>query len=109
MWPQMEEWGQNQNGFQNKTQDKLADGVCKYKSTLIDKGLNYFISVKLLILKTIVSQRLWSKTARRGIRCSNVLKSSASKFSDEKMIQTVVTPYKSICHKNIWPADSCII
>ena len=43
------------NGFQNKTQDKLADGVCKYKSTLIDKGLNYFISVKLLILKTIVS------------------------------------------------------
>ena len=31
--------------------------LCKYKSTLIDKGLNYFISVKLLILETIVSQR----------------------------------------------------
>ena len=29
----------------------------EYKSTLIDKGLNYFISVKLLILETIVSQR----------------------------------------------------
>ena len=26
----------------------------EYKSTLIDKGLNYFISVKLLILETIV-------------------------------------------------------
>ena len=32
----------------------------KYKSTLIDKGLNYFVSVKLLILETIVSQRPWS-------------------------------------------------
>ena len=31
----------------------------KYKSTLIDKGLYYFISVKLLILETIVSQRPW--------------------------------------------------
>ena len=29
----------------------------EYKSTLIDKGLNYFISVKLLILEKIVSQR----------------------------------------------------
>ena len=29
----------------------------EYKSTLIDKGLNCFISVKLLILETIVSQR----------------------------------------------------
>ena len=29
----------------------------KYKSTLIDKGLNYFISGKLRILETIVSQR----------------------------------------------------
>ena len=27
MQPQMEEWGQNQNAFQNKMQDKLADGV----------------------------------------------------------------------------------
>ena len=32
----------------------------EYKSTLIDKGLNCFISVKLLILETIVSQRPWS-------------------------------------------------
>ena len=31
----------------------------EYKSTLINKGLNYFISVKLLILETIVSQRPW--------------------------------------------------
>ena len=31
----------------------------EYKSTLIDKGLNYFISVKLLILETIVSQHPW--------------------------------------------------
>ena len=30
------------------------------------------------------------------------LKSSESKFSDEKMIQIVVTPYKSICHEKIW-------
>ena len=29
----------------------------EYKSALIDKGLSYFISVKLLILETIVSQR----------------------------------------------------
>ena len=29
----------------------------EYKSTLIDKGLNYFVSVKLLLLETIVSQR----------------------------------------------------
>ena len=29
----------------------------EYKSTLIDKGLNYFISVKLLILETVLSQR----------------------------------------------------
>ena len=32
----------------------------EYKLTLIDKGLNYFISVKLLILETIVSQRPWA-------------------------------------------------
>ena len=31
----------------------------EYKSTLIEKGLNCFISVKLLILETIVSQRPW--------------------------------------------------
>ena len=35
----------------------------EYKSTLSDKGLNYFISVKLLILETIVSQRPWMKKA----------------------------------------------
>ena len=29
----------------------------EYKSTLIGKGLNYFISAELLILETIVSQR----------------------------------------------------
>ena len=49
--------------------NKLGDGVlkpficemrlCEYKSTLIDKCLNYFISVKLLILETIVSQHPW--------------------------------------------------
>ena len=32
----------------------------EYKSTVIDKDLNYFISVKLLILETTVSQRPWS-------------------------------------------------
>ena len=32
----------------------------EYKSTLIDKGLNYFILVKLLTLETIVSQRPWT-------------------------------------------------
>ena len=60
--------------FQNKykmackqTHNKLADGVfnrfnicemrlLEYKLTLIDKGFNYFISFKLLILETIVSQ-----------------------------------------------------
>ena len=31
----------------------------EYKSTLVDKGLNYFISVKLQILVTSVSQRPW--------------------------------------------------
>ena len=31
----------------------------EYKSTLIEKGLNYFISVKLLILETTASQRPW--------------------------------------------------
>ena len=67
----MEEWGGKikSKWLANKrtTRNKLADGVLKpficemrlreYKSTLIDKGLNYFISVKLLILETIVSQR----------------------------------------------------
>ena len=46
-------------------------------------------------------------TAWRGIRSlsSSVLKSSACKFSDEKRIQIVVTPYhkNSICLEN-----SCI-
>ena len=35
--------------------------LCKYKSTLVYKDLNYFISFKLLILETIVSQRPWCK------------------------------------------------
>ena len=48
--------------LQNKTQ--FADGVLwemrlrEYKSTLIVKGLNYFIEVKLLILETSVSQHI---------------------------------------------------
>ena len=52
--------------------NKLADGVLnrrfmweiglrEYKFTQIDKVLNYFISVKLLILITSVSQRPWSR------------------------------------------------
>ena len=76
--------------FQNKTkwlpkQNSGAGQACRwdfkpficemrlreYKSTLIDKGLNYFISVKLLILETIVFQRPWSYRLKRsciGIR-----------------------------------------
>ena len=52
----------NQNGLRTNAPNKLADGVLikpficemrlrEYKSTLIDKGLNYLISVKLLILR----------------------------------------------------------
>ena len=33
----------------------------EYKPTLINKGLDYIISVKLLILEIIVSQRPWIK------------------------------------------------
>ena len=68
----MEEWGkiskQTQNGLQTNEEQACRWGfkpfICEmrlreYKSTLIDKGLNYFISVKLLILETIVSQRPW--------------------------------------------------
>ena len=52
-----------QNGLRANALNKLVDGVLnrEYKATLIDKGLNYFISVKLLILETIVSQRPWFK------------------------------------------------
>ena len=56
----------SKNGLQTNTEQVCRWG-CKpfisemrlreYKSTLIDKGLNYFISVKLLILETIVPQR----------------------------------------------------
>ena len=38
----------------------------EYKSILIDKGLNYFISVKLLIHETIVSQRPWQARTQGG-------------------------------------------
>ena len=38
-----------------------------------------------------------AKTAWRGIRCSSVLKFSASKFSEEKMNEIVVTLCKCIC------------
>ena len=70
----MEEWGkiskQESKWLRTNALNKfadVADGVLnrlyvkwdfgEYKSTLIDKGLNYSISVKLLILETIVSQR----------------------------------------------------
>ena len=55
-----------QNGLQTNTEQACRWGfkpfisemrLREYKSTLIDKGLNYFISVKLLILEAIVSQR----------------------------------------------------
>ena len=65
----MEEWAK----FSKQNANKRIEQACRwgfkpficemrlreYKSTLIDKSLNYFISVKLLILETIVSQRPW--------------------------------------------------
>ena len=83
----MEEWGkiskQNHNGLRTNALNKLTDGVLnrlyaremrlrKYKSTLIDKGLNYFISVKLLILETIVSQRPWNNFLQNAAQKSSV-------------------------------------
>ena len=70
----MEEWGKISKQRSKWLANKRTEQACrwgfkpficeirlrKYKSTLIDKGLNYFISVKLLILETIVSQRPWS-------------------------------------------------
>ena len=69
----MEEWGniskQKSKWLANKRSEQAwrwgfkpficEMRLCEYKSTLIDKCLNYFISVKLLILETIVSQRPW--------------------------------------------------
>ena len=65
--PQMEEWGKISKQNANKRIEQACRWGCKpficemrhreYKLTLIDKGLNYFISVKLLIVETIVSQR----------------------------------------------------
>ena len=70
--------------FQNKNPKWLANKRCEqackwgfkpficemrlreYKSTLIDKGLNYLISVKLLMLETILSQRPWSDLVLRS-------------------------------------------
>ena len=61
----------NGAGFQNCLQTNAQQAcrwcfkpfICEMRlreySTLIDKGLDYFISVKLLILETIVSQRPW--------------------------------------------------
>ena len=43
------------------------------------------------------SHRVVAKTEWCGIRCSSVLKSSACKFSEEKMNQIVVTLCKCIC------------
>ena len=65
--------------------------LSKYKSTLINKGLNYFISVKLLILETIMSQRPWlnctfSKQTPKN-NTSNVLQD----FVEKRML--IVIPY----------------
>ena len=76
MRPQMEEWGkiskQKSKWLPNKRTEQSQQAcrwgfkpfICEmrlreYKSTLSDKGLNYLISVKFLILETIVSQRPW--------------------------------------------------
>ena len=66
----MEKWGKISKQNVNKhTEQPCRWGfkpfICEmrhreYKSTLIDKGLNYLISVKLLILETIVSQLPWT-------------------------------------------------
>ena len=63
-----QDFKRKENGLRTNALNKLADVVLnrihvkmrlhEYKSTLIDKGLNYFISVKLLILETTVSQCL---------------------------------------------------
>ena len=72
----MEKWGkiskQNPKWLANKRTEQASRWgfkpfLCEmrlreYKSTLINKGLNYSISVKLLILETIVSQHPWSDT-----------------------------------------------
>ena len=71
MRPQIEEWGKISKQKSKWLVNKRTEQACRwsfkpficemrlreYKSTLIDKGLNYFISVKLLILETIVPQR----------------------------------------------------
>ena len=67
----MEEWGKISKQKSKWLAKKRTEQACRwgfksficemrlrdYKSTIIDKGLNYSSSVKLLILETIVSQR----------------------------------------------------
>ena len=83
-----------QNGLRTNAQQACRWGfklfICEmrvreYKSTLIDKGLSYSISVKLLILETIVSQRPWCKA-----NDPNFAKSStpSTKMKSSKIINT---------------------
>ena len=45
----------------------MGIGLREYKSTHVDKGLNYFISVNLLILVTSVSRRPCFKVAKHSL------------------------------------------
>ena len=100
----MEEWGKTKWLANKRTEQACSWGfkpfICEirlpeHKSILIDKGLNYFISVKLLILETIVSQRPWLHTAEYA---TEILASDWLYFSYDYLILLLIMIAEDVNH-----------